>query len=125
MLNKIVKTDKYGNTLINYRLTQGDTFGVELVVKTPEQVIVSSAEVEKVKFKLSDTDYNLIYEQDFVYNPTTQKYSITIPTEVTSTWAVDTYIYEYEVTFVGNIIDTPMQANFTVTDQIIGGENNG
>ena len=101
----------------NFTLIQGDTFAGTISIKK-DNVAIPSEDVASLKFKLSDRNYNLIYEKDFTYQDESGKWLIVVPSAKTKEIGVGRYIYEYELTFVTGFVTTIMQANFKITDEI-------
>lgn len=116
---KIVES-KDGKKVKQYYLTQGDTFQNQLDVLNKDGEIISPSLIKKVEFKLSNIDYKYEFSQEYEFNEEIGKWEITIPTEKTSEFAIDTHIYEYQITYVNGVVSTPVQAKFIVTDQIKG-----
>ena len=116
-----VVTDKSGKQVKNYYMTQGDTFQNQISITDKNGEEVSPNLIVEVRFKLSDLDYKEEYKQLYEYNDTMHKWTIQIDSDETSKWAVDTHIYEYEILYSGGVVSTPVQAKFTVQNQIQGG----
>lgn len=119
MLNKIVKVDKYGNTLISYRLTKKDTFIQNIMVKK-NGVVVDAKLIDSIVFKLGDYDYNEVMQKDYVYlGDAVQKWQIKLTTEETGKLIEDeTYRYQIIIRYKDNTEVTVMSANFTITNRI-------
>ena len=119
MLNKIVKVDKYGNTVISYRLTMKDTFIQNIMVKK-NGVVVDSKLIDSIIFKLGDYDYNEVMQKDYVYlGDAVQKWQIKLTTEETGKLIEDeTYRYQIIIRYKDNTEVTVMSANFTITNRI-------
>lgn len=119
MLNKIVKVDKYGNTLISYRLTKKDTFIQNIMVKK-NGVVVDAKLIDSIVFKLGDYDYNEVMQKDYVYlGDAVQKWQIKLTTEETGKLIEDeTYRYQIIIRYKDNTEVTAMSANFTITNRI-------
>lgn len=119
MLNKIVKVDKYGNTVISYRLTRKDTFIQNIMVKK-NGVVVDSKLIDSISFKLGDYDYNEVMQKDYVYlGDAVQKWQIKLTTEETGNLIEDeTYRYQIIIRYKDNTEVTVMSANFTITNRI-------
>ena len=119
MLNKIVKVDKYGNTVISYRLTRKDTFIQNIMVKK-NGVVVDAKLIDSIIFKLGDYDYNEVMQKDYVYlGDAVQKWQIKLTTEETGQLIEDeTYRYQIIIRYKDNTEVTVMSANFTITNRI-------
>ena len=119
MLNKIVKVDKYGNTVISYRLTMKDTFIQNIMVKK-NGIVVDSKLIDSIIFKLGDYDYNEVMQKDYVYlGDAVQKWQIKLTTEETGKLIEDeTYRYQIIIRYKDNTEVTVMSANFTITNRI-------
>ena len=119
MLNKIVKVDKYGNTVISYRLTKKDTFIQNIMVKK-NGVVVDAKLIDSIIFKLGDYDYNEVMQKDYVYlGDAVQKWLIKLTTEETGKLIEDeTYRYQIIIRYKDNTEVTVMSANFTITNRI-------
>lgn len=119
MLNKIVKVDKYGNTVISYRLTRKDTFIQNIMVKK-NGVVVDAKLIDSISFKLGDYDYNEVMQKDYVYlGDAVQKWQIKLTTEETGNLIEDeTYRYQIIIRYKDNTEVTVMSANFTITNRI-------
>lgn len=119
MLNKIVKVDKYGNTVISYRLTRKDTFIQNIMVKK-NGVVVDAKLIDSIIFKLGDYDYNEVMQKDYVYlGDAVQKWQIKLTTEETGNLIEDeTYRYQIIIRYKDNTEVTVMSANFTITNRI-------
>lgn len=119
MLNKIVKVDKYGNTVISYRLTRKDTFIQNIMVKK-NGVVVDAKLIDSIIFKLGDYDYNEVMQKDYVYlGDAVQKWQIKLTTEETGKLIEDeTYRYQIIIRYKDNTEVTVMSANFTITNRI-------
>ena len=119
MLNKIVKVDKYGNTVISYRLTKKDTFIQNIMVKK-NGVVVDAKLIDSIIFKLCDYDYNEVMQKDYVYlGDAVQKWQIKLTTEETGNPIEDeTYRYQIIIRYKDNTEVTVMSANFTITNRI-------
>ena len=119
MLNKIVKVDKYGNTVISYRLTKKDTFIQNIMVKK-NGVVVDAKLIDSIVFKLGDYDYNEVMQKDYVYlGDAVQKWQIKLTTEETEQLIEDeTYRYQIIIRYKDNTEVTVMSANFTITNRI-------
>lgn len=103
----------------NYFMTQGDTFSSQLKLFKGESEVPTDL-IREIRFKLSDIDYNLEYSKLYEYNADLGKWLLNIDSEDTANWAVDTHIYEYQVTYIDGTVRTPVQAKFTVLNQIKG-----
>lgn len=114
---KIVE-DKSGKQVKNYYLTQGDTFVNQLSITDKDGQEVEHSLISKVKFKLATTEYISEFEQEYEYDEEILKWTLNISSEDTKKWEINTHIYEYEITYINGIIDTPVQARFTVLNQI-------
>lgn len=119
MLNKIVKVDKYGNTVISYRLTRKDTFIQNIMVKK-NGIVVDAKLIDSIIFKLGDYDYNEVMQKDYVYlGDAVQKWQIKLTTEETGKLIEDeTYRYQIIIRYKDNTEVTVMSANFTITNRI-------
>lgn len=119
MLNKIVKVDKYGNTIISYRLTKKDTFIQNIMVKK-NGIVVDAKLIDRISFKLGDYDYNEVMQKDYVYlGDAVQKWQIKLTTEETEQLIEDeTYRYQIIIRYKDNTEVTVMSANFTITNRI-------
>ena len=119
MLNKIVKVDKYGNTVISYRLTRKDTFIQNIMVKK-NGVVVDAKLIDSIIFKLGDYDYNEVMQKDYMYlGDAVQKWQIKLTTEETGNLIEDeTYRYQIIIRYKDNTEVTVMSANFTITNRI-------
>lgn len=108
MLSKQESTDKYGATVINYQITQGDTFPLTISVKDEQGVVISSTLIASVKFKLGDEERKQVFEKDFI--PTEDgKWKMVASHEETAEWVADTkYYYEIEVRFTDDFNSTPL-----------------
>lgn len=111
---------KNGKTVKNYYMTQGDTFQNELAIKNSTGGVVSKDLIQEVLFKLSDLDYNVEYSKEYTYSDELSKWVIDISSEDTTQWAIDTHYYEYQITYTDGTVSTPVQAKFTVLNQIQG-----
>lgn len=116
MLYTETKTNKYGDTQINFYLTQGDTANF---VATPmsDGALIDLSLISKCVFKLSDDSYKQVFAKDFT--KTEDGFSVRLESEDTATIPVGSYIYEIEYTFVDGSVNTPNQSNFEILDQII------
>ena len=103
----------------NYTLIQGDNFAGTVAIRQ-DGLNVDGSKIDTLKFKLSDRNYNLLYEQTLEYNENDKKWYINIPSAVSKEIGVGRYIYEYELTLVGGFVTTIMQANFKITNEIKG-----
>ena len=119
MLNKIVKVDKYGNTVISYRLTRKDTFIQNIMVKK-NGIVVDAKLIDSIIFKLGDYDYNEVMQKDYVYlGDAVQKWQIKLTTEETGKLIEDeTYRYQIIIRYKDSTEVTVMSANFTITNRI-------
>lgn len=111
---------KNGKPMKRYYMTQGDTFQNQLSILDPQGVEISPDLIEELVFKLSDMNYNEQYRQEYIYDPSLNKWAITIDSETTMTWDIDQHIYEYQLTYKGGVVRTPVQERFVVQDQIQG-----
>lgn len=111
---------KDGKKVKNYYLTRGDTFPSQIVIKDKNKNVVDPSLIDKVLFKLSDIDYNFEYEQEYEYDSNLQKWTLEVSSPETKTWVIDTHIYEYEITYKNGKVSTPVQAKFTVLNEIKG-----
>lgn len=105
------------NNKINYTIFAGDTFVASIAIKENGELL-DPAIVKSLIFKLSKDDYKEIYRQEFEYNNSEGKWLLTVPSEVTATFDIDTYLYEYELTLVDGYVTTIMQAKFKVKSDI-------
>lgn len=105
------------NNKINYTIFAGDTFVSSIAIKENGELL-DPAIVRSLIFKLSKDDYKEIYRQEFVYSDADNKWFLNVPSEVTSTFEIDTYLYEYELTLVDGYVTTIMQAKFKVKSDI-------
>lgn len=119
MLNKIVKTDKYENTIISYRLTKKDTFIQNITIKK-NSVVVSAELIDSVTFKLGDYDYNEVMSKGYNYlGDTLQKWQLKLTTDETATLTEEeTYRYQIIIKYKDDTEVTVMSANFTITNRI-------
>lgn len=119
MLNKIVKTDKYENTIISYRLTKKDTFIQNITIKK-NSIVVSAELIDSVTFKLGDYDYNEVMSKEYTYlGDTLQKWQLKLTTDETATLTEEeTYRYQIIIKYKDNTEVTVMSANFTITNRI-------
>ena len=113
---------KDGKKVKNYYLTQGDTFPSQLKITDKNKNILTPEVIDKVLFKLSDLEFNLQYQQQYEYNSEIQRWVLEVDSVETKTWSLETHMYEYEITYKGGRVSTPVQAKFTVTDEIKEGE---
>lgn len=109
---------KNGKMVKNYYLTQGDTFPSQLTIKDKSGNIIPPEVIDKVLFKLSDINYVLEYEQNYHFDSELGKWTLEVSYLNTKDWAVDTHIYEYEITYTSGKVSTPVQAKFTVINEI-------
>ena len=108
-----------GSIKRNYIIIAGDTYtGTVTITKDGENIDPSL--VTNLKFKLSDRDYNCLYSTLFTYNSDIQKYIVEVPNDKIKEIGVGRYIYEYELTLANGYVTTIMQANFKITNQIVG-----
>ena len=121
MINYKVKTDRYGNQLIEYEVLKGDTFSLSLSLSSAGEN-VSRETISKVLYKQSDENYLEVYRTEFEFDDYTGKYVAIIPSEITSTFSAETsYIYEIEVTFTDGSVVTPTQSKVKYKEEIVKG----
>lgn len=114
---KLVENKKYNKVFREYYMTQGDTFQNQLNF-TYNGNKVTPELAEKVVFKLANLETNKEeYQQEYYYDEELGRWTINIPTEVTTEWEITSHIYEYEVTYVNGDVRTLARAKFVVTDQ--------
>lgn len=119
MVNYKTKTDKYGNTLVEYEVLQGDTFQLSISLKSDGQDIDLEM-LSSVVFKISDEDYNEVYNSEFEYEQESGRFLMSMPSEETAKMETDTsYIYEIQVTFVDGTVVSPTQSKIKFKQQII------
>lgn len=116
MLTKTEYVDKYGNKVIDYRLTKGDSFSQDLkVVNLPTESDV----IEKILFKLGDYDYNWLMEKQYEYVNELDKYIVELTSDETESLTEDeTYRYQIKIFYVGGLEETAMSGKFTITNFI-------
>lgn len=123
MVNYKVKTDRYGNQLIEYEVLKGDTFSLSLSLSSAGEN-VSRETVSQVLYKQSDENYNELYRTEFSFDDYTQKYIAVVPSEITANFDSEaSYIYEIEVTLVDGTVITPTQSKIKYKDEIVRREN--
>ncbi len=113
-------TDKSGKMVKNYFLTQGDTFQSQLTIKDKGGNVIDPELISQVLFKLSDLNYQLEYKQSYTFDEDLNQWTLTISSNDTHAWEITKHIYEFEITYTSGIVNTPVQAYFTVSDQIQG-----
>lgn len=118
MLYYKLVTDKSGKQVKNYYMTQGDTFQNQLSIKDAQGVEIAPENIQEVRFKLSDLEYNEEFTQLYEYDETINKWLIEIDTQDTSKWEINTHIYEYQIIYTSGVVSTPIQAKFTIQNQI-------
>ena len=119
MINYKVRTDKYGNELIDYFVLMGDTFPMEISLTSADTPIINEI-VETVLFKQSDDNYNEVYSTEFTYDDRSSVWKMEIPHETTSSFDPElTYIYEIEVTLKDGTKTTPTQAKIKYLREIV------
>lgn len=111
---------KDGKKVKNYYLTRGDTFPSQITIKDKNKNVIDPELIDKVLFKLSDLEYNFEYEQRYTFDSILQKWTLEVSSSETKTWVIDTHIYEYEITYKNGKVSTPVQAKFTVLNEIKG-----
>ena len=116
-----ITTDKSGKPVKNYYMTQGDTFQNQLTVSDKNGAEITPDLISEVRFKLSDMDYKEEFTKLYEYDEALHKWAIQIDAEETAKWTIDTHIYEYQITYTSGVVNTPIQAKFTVQNQIQGG----
>ena len=114
MLTKQQNTDKFGGTVISYQITQGDTFPMLISLRDDAGEIIPQSLINKVVFKLGDTDRIQVFTQEFV--PTEDgKYKLEVSGTETALWAENTkYFYEVEATFTDTFNTTPLSYTSTI-----------
>ena len=121
MVNYRTRTDKYGNTLIEYEVLMGDDFTLSISLSTNGET-VDYGELSSVLFKISDEEYNEVYSNNFEYHIESQRYLMTIPSEETAKMSNElSYIYEIQVTMSDGTVITPTQSKIKFKQQITGG----
>lgn len=110
---------KFGETVRDYVLTQGDSFTLYAEPDNPDDIEL----IEQISFKLYDVGNNdiIVYEQPYALQD--NKYYCNVPAEATAKWSTDAdYRYEVEVKFVDNVnVTTLTQAKWKVMAQgVIG-----
>lgn len=120
MLSKIVKKDKNGNTTIDYKLYQGDTFtqNIQLFEDKDNITPVDISNVEKIIFKFGDYDYNEIFNKEYTYRSAVNKYSVSIESSITADLDVDTYRYQVVVEYISGRSETILYGKFSILDSI-------
>lgn len=110
-------TDKYGNKQVEFYLTQGDT---AMFKSTPTKngELIDFSSILKCVFKVSDSDYNEIFSKEFEKD--TENFSVTLESNETSKFPIDTLIYEVEYTFIDGVVNTPNQGKLKILDQVQG-----
>lgn len=116
--------DRKGNSAKVYYLTQGDTFQNRLTIKSSNGDVIDRSLIKQVLFKLSNKDFKWVYTQEYEYNDELGRWIITIPSEMTAKWPIATCIYEYQITYISDVVRTPRQTKFCVMPQIQGGDKN-
>ena len=121
MVNYKIKTDKYGNQLIEYEVLRGDTFSLSISLTSAGEN-VSRETISKVVYKQSGEDYVELYRTEFEFDEYTNKYVAIIPSEVTAGFESGvSYIYEIEITFLDGSVLTPTQSKIKYKDEIVKG----
>ena len=119
MINYKVKTDKYGNELIEYSVLKGDTFSLSVSLSSQGNN-VSRETISSVIYKQADEDYKEVYRQEFNYDENINRYIMSVPSEVTAGFNEEiTYIYEIEVTLIDGTVLTPTQSKIKFTSEIV------
>ena len=113
MLTKKEYTDKYGNKVVDYRITNGDTF--ILNVKPLGDISL----IKNVEFKLGDYDYIEIMTKQFVLIPELSKYTVTLTSKETDALKEnETYRYQIVITNEVDKVETVMSGKLTPTYSI-------
>lgn len=106
----------YGGTQKNFYLTQGDTATIKSVPKQNGQLVDFSL-IEKCVFKLARDSYKQIFSKEL--NREETMFSLTLTSDETALIQPDTYIYEFEYTFIDGGTNTPNKGMFTIEEQIV------
>jgi hypothetical protein len=110
MLTKKEYVDKYGNTVVDYRITKGDTFILNV------EVLDDNAIIKQIDLKIGDYDYIEIMSKQFEYLPEQGKYSVTLTSEETdSLTELETYRYQILVEHTTGKIETVMSGKLVPT----------
>lgn len=110
MLTKKEYVDKYGNTVVDYRITKGDTFILNV------EVLDDNAVIQQMDLKIGDYDYIEIMSKQFEYLPEQGKYSVTVSSEETdSLTELETYRYQIVVTYAVGTTETVMSGKIVPT----------
>ena len=106
MINYTKRKDKNGNILIDWEVTQGDTFPIAITLKSCKE-IVDPQLITKIQYKQGTEDWLEVYRTDFFYLFDKQKWQMKIPGEVTGEFEPQyKYNYEVEATFVDGSVKT-------------------
>lgn len=116
MLTKTEYVDRYGNKVIDYRLTRGDSFYQDItIVNLPDP----SLTIDKILFKLGDYDYNWLMEKQYNYEVALDKYLVELTSDETESLTQDeTYRYQIKIFYIGGQEETVMSGKFTITSFI-------
>ena len=115
MLNKTIKTDKYGNKVVDYRITKGDTF-IQNIQLTKGEEVIGLDTVERIEFRLGTDAYVEVLNQDYSYLDSVKKFKISLNTIVLTEG--ETYRYQVIVYYTSGIQNMISGGKFTVTDLI-------
>lgn len=116
MLTKTEYTDKYGNKVIDYRLTKGDSFSQDLkIIALPDESMI----IDKILFKLGDYDYSPVLEKEYRYEQSIDKYLVDISSDETeSLTEEETYRYQIKIFYIGGKEETVIYGKFVITNFI-------
>lgn len=116
MLTKQESVDKFGGVVINYQLTQGDSFPLTISVKDDAGELISQSLIASVTFKLGNSDRQEVYSQEFEALEN-GKYKLVVSKDDTAKLEEGKYFYEIEVLFSDEYNTTPL--SYTSTLQIL------
>lgn len=104
-----------GGVQKNFILTQGDTGTIKSIPKQNGE-LVDFDMIEKCTFKLARDNYKQIFSKELLRE--SEMFSLTITSAESETIEPDTYIYEFEYTFIDGGVQTSNKGMFTVVEQI-------
>ena len=111
------KSDCSGKEITILKLKQGDT---GLLKVNPKQKSTGEAIdfslLSKIEFKFSGDNYKQIYVKEL--EKQTDHFLLRIDSEESAEFVPDSYIYEFECTFIDETKDTPKEGKLIIKEEI-------
>lgn len=118
MYRQEIEIDRDGGEHIHHFLTRGDSLTLYDTLYRDCEELLNLDLVKLGLFKLSDSDYKLIFEKELEKDTDINKYILRLTSDETKQLGVNTYIYELEYTLLGGEVSTTHQWKFTIENEI-------